>query len=96
MPFDQMKPPMPEKITFNQIARHPLIWALVIITSLLWVAVFMFNRSNDGHLRARDEEIKSLRTENAQLRKEKEDLYKALLYQKGINLTIESKLDSIQ
>lgn len=96
------KPLLPEKITFEQIVKHPVVYALVIITSLLWIFIFLVVRSNEDNIKSREGELGRLRQDNIELRaalkiseQSKENIYRALLAQLGTNLEISNKLDSI-
>lgn len=100
--IENARPPMPEKVSFAQIVKSPVTYALLVVSSILWIFIFLVVRANDSNLKARDEELKRLRLDNAEVRASlaecndiKEDIYRALLFQQGINLQISSKLDSI-
>lgn len=94
--------PRPEKITFKDIVRHPLVYALIIITSLLWIFVFQVSQSHNTTLEAKDSEIVRLTQDVGRLeqqltkeRTEKDNLYKALLVKNGVISELSVRIDSI-
>lgn len=94
--------PRPEKITFKDIVRHPLVYALIIITSLLWIFVFQVSQSHNTTLEAKDAEIVRLTQDVVRLerqltkeRTEKDNLYKALLVKNGVISELVVRIDSI-
>ena len=92
----------PDKITFRDIVKHPLVYALIIITSLLWIFVFEYSQSHGNTIKAKDSEIERLMDDVARLerqlsieRTERDNLYKALLVKNGIITEMVTRIDSL-
>jgi len=96
MPLDQIpnKAPIPEKVSFNQVVRHPVTYALVIIVVLLMIAVGINVSLYRSNLNTYKEELKGCKIEREQLKKDNSDIFKALLIKEGIILKVENKIDS--
>lgn len=98
----ETKLPTPDKITFRDIVKHPLVYALVVITSLLWIFVFNYSQSHGDTISAKDSEIIRLTEHIEQLesqlvieRAERDNLYKALLVKNGIITEMVVRIDSL-
>ncbi|WP_432712590.1 hypothetical protein [Pedobacter sp.] len=74
------------KISFNQIAKQPVTYALIVAVSLLWFVAYMFkDSSNQVNTNCEAEKVE-LRKENAQYKADKDALTTALLIKNGIIL----------
>lgn len=83
------------KPTFKEIARHPLVYALLFIGSIASFFVYRYtgvaNRRTDDCL----EEKKELREELREVRQENTLLYRELLIKQGVIDALPDKADSL-
>lgn len=77
---DQNTPP----VSFLQIVKHPVSYALVVVVSLLWYFVGMVKDSSNQVNKNCEAEKVELRRELVQVRAEKDQLTTALLIKNGI------------
>lgn len=82
------------KVTFNQILKSPPVYMLMVAVCLLMFFVTKFTGVSDQVNENCETEINHLRTENAAIRKEKDDLTMALLVKNGIINEIKKATDS--
>lgn len=77
---DQNIPP----VSFLQIVKHPVSYALIVVVSLMWFFVYKFGDSSDQVNKNCEAEKVELRRELVQVRAEKDQLTTALLIKNGI------------
>lgn len=74
------------KPNFLQVAKHPIVYAMLVVVSLLWFIAYMFkDSSNQVNVNCEAEKVE-LRKENAQYKADKDALTTALLVKNGIIL----------
>jgi hypothetical protein len=83
-----------QKVSFNQIIKSPPVYMLMVAVSLMWFFVYKFGGASDQVNKNCELENAHLREENAQIRKEKDDLTMALLVKNGIINEIKKATDS--
>lgn len=90
------------KPTIQEVAKHPLAYVLMVAISVVWFFVYQFSGASSLVNKNCELEKTQLRTEKKQLsielyeeRKEKNDLYNALLVRNGIIEQIKKNTDSL-
>lgn len=71
---------MQANVPFTQIVKHPAIYLLVVVISLMWFFVYKFTDTSDAVIASKDEQIKYY---------EKRELISAIR-EKELNKTIDS------
>ena len=75
--------------------QNPATYYMLVAISVMWVFVYLFRDSSNQQNASTQEEVKHLRIENNQLRREKDDLTMALLVKNGIINEIKKTTDSV-
>ena len=83
------------QVTFNQIVKHPVTYALIIVVSVLWFFVYKFGDSADQVNKNCEAEKQQLRAELSQSRRENYDLIQAILVKNGVIYDLKKSTDSL-
>ena len=83
------------QVPFNQIAKHPVTYALVVVVALLGYVARGYTGATDQSINNCKEENNYLRQENRQLRSDKDALVQAILVKNGIINEIKKNTDSL-
>ena len=84
-----------QKITIQEVAKHPLAYVLMVAVGVVWFFVYQFSGASSLVNKNCEQEKTQLRIELTEERKQKNDLYNALLVKNGIIEQIKKNTDSL-
>ena len=82
------------KPTIQEVAKHPYAYLLIAAVSVIWFLFYQNSDVNSSYNKSCEADNIRLRTEIREERKEKNDLYNALLVSNGIIKEIKKNTDN--